>query len=173
MKEEILDRVVQRFLGWKLPDDFVPDCGITFKAEYNEGTQWPGRHQPIGTNLLTAVQARAMFEFVLADELAALDVSPAVPVPFDAAQALVDAREKLAPIFAAERNHEPPDLNVIYKNGAPESVESAEARFESWWNASKYRQVILADVTMRQIALDGWNAAHPPSSVTPSTEGNQ
>lgn len=63
--EPNVGEMVNRFLGWKLPKDFQPDAGITFKAEYNEGTQWPGRHEPIGTNLLNAEQAKAMFEFCL------------------------------------------------------------------------------------------------------------
>lgn len=52
---------VDRFLGWKLPKDFYPDCHVSFdreKASANNG--WP-----IGTNLLTADQAKAMFEYCL------------------------------------------------------------------------------------------------------------
>jgi len=53
------DEMVSRFLGWRLPDDFSPDCGITFKP--------PGHPNgwPVGTNLLTAPQAREMLEYVL------------------------------------------------------------------------------------------------------------
>ena len=25
-----IDRLVNKFLGWKLPNDFQPDCGISF-----------------------------------------------------------------------------------------------------------------------------------------------
>jgi len=55
---EVTDEMVSRFLSWRLPDDFAPDAGITFKhlAPYS----WP-----VGTNLLTATQARAMLEHVL------------------------------------------------------------------------------------------------------------
>ena len=34
-----------------------------------------------------------------------------------------------------------------------------EADFDNWWRASKYRQVIYADESQRQIALDAWRAA--------------
>lgn len=61
----VTDEMVDRFLSWKLPDDFHPDAGINFKREYNEGTPYPGKHQPIGTNLLSATQAKAMLEHVL------------------------------------------------------------------------------------------------------------
>jgi len=53
----VTDEMVNRFLSWKLPDDFAPDAGITFE---------PSRDWPIGTNLFTAQQARAMLEHVLA-----------------------------------------------------------------------------------------------------------
>lgn len=56
---KVTDEMVTRFLGWRLPDDFDPDCGITFK-KLNHPTSWP-----IGTNLLNATQARAMLEHVL------------------------------------------------------------------------------------------------------------
>ena len=62
-----INEMVDRFLGWKLPADFAPDAGISFKAEYNEGTPRPGKHEPIGTNLLSADQARAMIEYMLAE----------------------------------------------------------------------------------------------------------
>lgn len=60
-REQFIQEAVNRFLGWKLPKDFHPDCGITFKA--------PEKHHdslyedwPVGTNLLTAEQAKIMFE---------------------------------------------------------------------------------------------------------------
>lgn len=54
-----VSEMVNRFLGWKLPQDFSPDCGISFK-QLNYPSSWP-----IGTNLFTAAQAKAMFEYVL------------------------------------------------------------------------------------------------------------
>lgn len=47
--------MVDRFLGWKLPKDFAPDGGISFK----ESAWWP-----VGTNLLTADQAKEMLQHV-------------------------------------------------------------------------------------------------------------
>jgi len=59
--------MVDRFLGWKLPRDFSPDCGVSFMpVRHGDIISWP-----IGTNLLSADQARQMFEFVLAAQPAA------------------------------------------------------------------------------------------------------
>lgn len=59
----VTDAMVDRFLGWRLPDDFSPDGGVTFKPlQYGTVTTWPS-----GTNLLNAIQARAMLEFVHAN----------------------------------------------------------------------------------------------------------
>lgn len=55
----VTDEMVTRFLGWRLPQDFAPDAGISFNPSPNP-LCWP-----VGTNLLTAPQARAMLEYVL------------------------------------------------------------------------------------------------------------
>jgi hypothetical protein len=65
----VLDTLVNRFLGWRLPDDFAPDGGVRFtppRAEYMPH-EWP-----VGTNLLTDPQARAMFSHCLQDEVTRL-----------------------------------------------------------------------------------------------------
>lgn len=71
--KEQIDKMVDRFLGWRLPDDFCPDAGITFEPEYN--TEYmavrgklPCRHEPTGTNLLTADQARSMVLHMIGEE---------------------------------------------------------------------------------------------------------
>jgi hypothetical protein len=60
MEETQIKHMVTRFLQWKLPADFHPDAGITFKAAFNEHTTHAMKHEPRGTNLLDAVQAEAM-----------------------------------------------------------------------------------------------------------------
>lgn len=60
---KVTEEMVNRFLSWRLPPDFSPDCGITFKPPTNPHPNF----QPIGTNLFTAAQARAMLEHVLND----------------------------------------------------------------------------------------------------------
>lgn len=59
--KKTLDAMVNRFLGWKLPESFGPDCFVHFDRERATKNQsWP-----IGTNLLNADEARAMLEHVL------------------------------------------------------------------------------------------------------------
>jgi len=64
MTKPLIDQAVDRFLGWKLPEDFAPDGGVTFKPIFNEGTPHQFRSAPTGTNLLHAGQAKAMLEYV-------------------------------------------------------------------------------------------------------------
>lgn len=64
-EEELVHLMVDRFLVWKLPDDFNPDAGISFKSEYNEDTQYPMKHEPVGTNLFNAEQAEKMVRYML------------------------------------------------------------------------------------------------------------
>ena len=67
MSKTLIDKMVNRFLCWKLPADFAPDCGISFKREsdYEHPEFGRNKYEPTGTNLLTAEQAQKMFEYVL------------------------------------------------------------------------------------------------------------
>ena len=65
MDDEQIKHMVGQFLRWKLPEDFHPDCGISFKRECNENTQWPSIHEPVGTNLFDHNQATAMVRYML------------------------------------------------------------------------------------------------------------
>ena len=65
-----VDKMVARFLNWKLPENFKPDAGITFNPEYNIEYmamlgEPPMRHEPTGTNLFDADQAREMIQHML------------------------------------------------------------------------------------------------------------
>jgi hypothetical protein len=57
LDEEVIKQAVNRFLVWQLPRDFYPDGGVQFHPAVS---QWP-----TGTNLLTAEQAKTMFEHCL------------------------------------------------------------------------------------------------------------
>ena len=62
--EQIVKEAVNRFLGWKLPQDFAPDGGVIFNTmshQFDKSGYWPS-----GTNLLTEDQAKAMFEYCIA-----------------------------------------------------------------------------------------------------------
>jgi hypothetical protein len=60
----VTEDMVIRFLMWPLPKDFGPDCGISFDGrkddQWNKNKTWP-----VGTNLFTADQARAMLKYVI------------------------------------------------------------------------------------------------------------
>ncbi len=53
-------KMVDRFLGWQLPKDFAPDCGISFDGRPKDAMGY-APSWPVGTNLFTADQALAMF----------------------------------------------------------------------------------------------------------------
>lgn len=65
-----IKHMVDRFLGYRLPPDFRPDCGVKFEPEFNrehmasQGKP-PMRHEPYGTNLLNADQALAMVRHMI------------------------------------------------------------------------------------------------------------
>lgn len=65
--EYLIGKMVDRFLNWPLPKDFGPDCGISFDGrkddEWNKNKTWP-----VGTNLFTADQAKAMFKHAMAGD---------------------------------------------------------------------------------------------------------
>ena len=62
----VTEEMVGRFLGWKLPADFHPDGGISFKAEgdYDHPQFGRAKHEPTGTNLFHAGQALGL-DFLL------------------------------------------------------------------------------------------------------------
>lgn len=65
MTEAQIKHMVDRFLGWRLPEGFNPDGGISFKKMFNEHTPRPMKHEPFGTNLFDANQADAMVRYMI------------------------------------------------------------------------------------------------------------
>jgi len=66
-REDGLRKAVDKFLAWKLPEDFHPDCGISFDGRGKDARGYD-KGWPVGTNLFTADQALAMFRYCLAVE---------------------------------------------------------------------------------------------------------
>lgn len=60
MTDNQIKHMVERFLGWKLPENFNPDNGVTFEPRGNKGTQHEYDRNPQGTNLFDYTQAEAM-----------------------------------------------------------------------------------------------------------------
>jgi hypothetical protein len=65
MNDEQIKYMVDRFLEWRLPENFNPDAGISFKPNFNEYTAHPMKHEPTGTNLLDATQAEEMVRYLI------------------------------------------------------------------------------------------------------------
>jgi hypothetical protein len=63
-----VNTLVDRFLRWKLPENFNPDGGISFEPYGNPGTPQEYRRSPSGTNLFDAPQAEAMIRHILGTE---------------------------------------------------------------------------------------------------------
>lgn len=59
-RDDKIKRMVDRFLGWRLPENFNPDGGISFKRTFNDHMTPPMKNQPTGTNVFDAEQAAAM-----------------------------------------------------------------------------------------------------------------
>lgn len=57
--------MVERFLQWRLPENFNPDGGISFKKMFNENTPHPMKYEPVGTNLFDYTQAKEMIRYLL------------------------------------------------------------------------------------------------------------
>lgn len=65
MNDEQIKYMVDRFLEWRLPENFNPDAGISFKPNFNQGTAYPMKHEPVGTNLFDATQAEEMVRYLV------------------------------------------------------------------------------------------------------------
>jgi hypothetical protein len=62
MNEDQVKHMVDRFLNWRLPNDFNPDNGISaMRPNYGPNVEWT----PVGTNLFSATQADAMVRHMI------------------------------------------------------------------------------------------------------------
>lgn len=63
MTEDQIMHMVNRFLGWELPNNFNPDAGVSYA---------PAKYAPTGTSLFDANQATEMVRYMV-------EGMPAVP----------------------------------------------------------------------------------------------
>lgn len=59
------EHMVNRFLGWKLPENFNPDGGVSFEPVGSKGTEHEFKRDPSGTNLLCFQQAKEMVAYMI------------------------------------------------------------------------------------------------------------
>lgn len=65
MTENQIKHMVDRFLNWKLPENWKPDGGVSFEKFGNKDTPHQYTRNPVGTNLLDADQATAMVRHMI------------------------------------------------------------------------------------------------------------
>lgn len=63
MTEEQINRMVNRFLAWRLPKPFRPDGGISYTPPNYTGAAGE-HHWPTGTNLFDVGQTKEMVRFM-------------------------------------------------------------------------------------------------------------
>lgn len=81
MTDDQIKHMVNRFLAWKLPENFNPDNGISAeRPNYGPNVAW----EPTGTNLLDFVQAEAMVRHM---------IEGAPDLPADVIRLVIAARE--------------------------------------------------------------------------------
>ena len=73
MTEQQINDMVSRFLAWRLPENFSPDGGISFAPTYNTWGGGTARAEPVGTNLFSFDQAKAMVLHIIGDPSAGAD----------------------------------------------------------------------------------------------------
>ena len=86
----LVPMLVDRFLAWKLPEDFAPDGGISFTLISKDHPEW----WPTGTCLLNAPQATAMFEHLLG-----------IDPPLQAGVELIDGCDCACSVVQAAHGH--------------------------------------------------------------------
>lgn len=80
MTDDQIKHMVNRFLQWRLPDDFAPDAGIRFDPVYNVHASPPLRHEPVGTNLFSGGQAEAMVRYMVEGMASVVPMPPQIYV---------------------------------------------------------------------------------------------
>jgi len=93
----LAERAAQVFCGWRLPQDFSPDFGISFKPLDNTGVAWP-----TGTNLFSHQQAKAMFAHCLRATLTPQPAKPA-EIPPEILNRTEEIRQAMANPVALKR----------------------------------------------------------------------
>lgn len=64
MTDEQIKHMANRFLAWRLPERFNPDCGISYTKPNHPAFQ-DGTMGPTGTNLFDATQAEDMVRHMI------------------------------------------------------------------------------------------------------------
>lgn len=138
--EGMVDHMVSRFLQWKLPEAFCPDGGISFKADYNENTPWPMRHEPVGTNLFDFGQASDMVRHMLEGlPVAALSAPPAPGVDAGTAKRWPRKGDRMRFLNQNGYDHDRIDALKVMKEGDVLTVKSIDVG--EWHHTIEFEEV--------------------------------
>jgi hypothetical protein len=147
MTPEAIKHMVDRFLQWKLPENFNPDGGISFAPIGNAGTLNAYWRLPVGTNLFDAGQAEAMVRFMVEGlpEVSAL---------------LAEVARLKAELAEAEQKIE--DLQVMLHTSEDREA-TARAEERDWLAKWHTDQAAIAEKNMNASAFsdetEGWRRA--------------
>lgn len=161
MKKKLIDQMVDRFLCWKLPADFAPDCGISFDGrqddELNKNKSWP-----TGTNLFTAGQVKEMFSHCLGNESAQLpEVGSAFGGGFFGGEMII-AGHRYALIVAPKAEGE--NMELGYKSNDRSTADGTDSDDDGMINANLINdENHPAAHFCRSLAIGGHNDWYLPS----------
>lgn len=130
MQDEQIKHMVDRFLAWKLPAKFRPDNGISFNRVVNGGTEHQYYREPMGTNLLDAIQAAEMVRFMV----------EGLPTPM---------QDDLAGLIAY--------LRWYAKHVAPASVNAPHSKF---LEAATTIEALTSEIAELQAERGTWQAGY-------------
>ena len=150
-----IKHMVDRFLSWRLPDNFRPDVDC-LRSGGDADSDYAYTRKPTGTNLLDATQAEAMVRHMLDGLPASRDRGELVAADTTAMLTIADVRKALQPyVKLAIANRAAQDFSIcgITFDAANEEYVSASAgdlrtlmrAAGLWTDEMEYRPLKAAD----------------------------
>jgi hypothetical protein len=155
--------MVNRFLGWKLPENFSPDAGISFKATFNEHTAHPMKREPSGTNLFDATQADAMVRYMVEGIPREQEAKPVawqwhssegwitiIPETFASAQTLKDSGYEIRSLYAAPPSDSPGSAHQPQGGDAQPKTERV-GKYEADYSLLSAEEIAKEDPNLTEL----------------------
>ena len=171
MTDDQIKHMTERFLGWRLPENFQPDAGISFKAEFNDspaamemlGLSEPMRHQPVGTNLFDYTQAEAMIRYMVEGLPALSQPSPASSTAGEVRDPVMRVTASLAAAISilrrAHKEHKEPRKVVASDKMFLQMLADYEAAVEAMRSTLSPSSGEPASATMRDRMIEAQSIA--------------
>lgn len=117
-----------KLMSWKVPDDFAPDCYVSFDRDMARERSWP-----TGTNLFHVGQAKEMFEHCLKEALAELEAQEHAVLQQAVSAAIAEAIAMAAQgCIAIVKADMVPAAKTPYQTQYNQGIESLVKRMEAW-----------------------------------------